>query len=240
VIAWLMMITGMIGLPISAISLLMIIAGSEGTRHSDPVGFVQVVLGPSIILASGFGLLKRWRIAWVSTVAMIMLTLTVNAWSIINSPRPTMTFTAASGTKTTITGSESDPLSMTTAILCVGLLAKLGSKSIRDEFHMGCSLHDTPMTSASAVPSREEHLTWRVGHQGRDMMYYEEQVNGRWQRIDIDGEMLMGPAHHVIYFKSASAWGAYPEWARTRRAEIITRIKGEFRAPDYAYQNDAV
>ena len=70
------------------------------------------------------------------------------------------------------------------------------------------------------------------------MMYYEELVNGRWERIDIDGEMLMGRAHHVIYFKSPAQWQSYPDWARHRRAEIIARIKREFRAPDYEYQGD--
>ncbi len=59
----------------------------------------------------------------------------------------------------------------------------------------------------------------------------------------MSGEMLMGPAHHVIYFPSMEGWQAYPEWARHRREEIIDRIKGEFRPPDYEYHfgeaNDA-
>ena len=77
--------------------------------------------------------------------------------------------------------------------------------------------------------------TWRVGHRGRDQMYYEELIVGAWERIDIDGEMLMGPAHHVIYFASREAWTSYPSWARGRRDEIIARITSEFREPDYEY-----
>lgn len=77
---------------------------------------------------------------------------------------------------------------------------------------------------------------WRVGHSGRDMMYYEEARGGRWERIEISGEMLMGPAHHVIYFDSSEAWEKrVPEWARGRRTEIIARIKSAFRPPDYEY-----
>jgi hypothetical protein len=76
---------------------------------------------------------------------------------------------------------------------------------------------------------------WRVGHQGRDRMYYEELHDGVWERIDVDGEMLMGPAHHVIYFASPDAWLGYPSWARERRDEIIARITSEFRASDYEY-----
>jgi hypothetical protein len=78
---------------------------------------------------------------------------------------------------------------------------------------------------------------WRVGHQGRDQMYYEERIAGAWQRIDVDGEMLTGRAHHVIYFKSPSEWQRYPAWAHGRRDEIIARIKLEFREPDYEYDD---
>jgi hypothetical protein len=66
-------------------------------------------------------------------------------------------------------------------------------------------------------------------------MYYEELRGGSWERIDIDGEMLTGRAHHVIYFASPERWRAYPPWARGRRDEIIARVTSEFREPDYEY-----
>jgi hypothetical protein len=66
-------------------------------------------------------------------------------------------------------------------------------------------------------------------------MYYEELHDGVWERIDIDGEMLMGRAHHVIYFATPERWLQYPPWARQRRDEIIGRITSEFREPDYEY-----
>ena len=66
-------------------------------------------------------------------------------------------------------------------------------------------------------------------------MYYEELRDGRWERIDIDGEMLMGRAHHVIYFATPERWLQYPAWAKNRRDEIIARITSEFREPDYEY-----
>lgn len=76
---------------------------------------------------------------------------------------------------------------------------------------------------------------WRVGHTGRDQMYYEERRDGRWERIEIQGEMLTGRAHHVIYFATPSQWASYPAWAQGRRDEIIARIRSEFREPDYEY-----
>jgi hypothetical protein len=81
----------------------------------------------------------------------------------------------------------------------------------------------------------EKRRGWRVGHQGRDRMFYEELHDGTWDRVDIDGEMLTGRAHHVIYFASPATWATYPPWARSRRDEIIARITSEFREPDYEY-----
>jgi len=89
--------------------------------------------------------------------------------------------------------------------------------------------------SSGGSAESDERREWRAGHQGRDQMYYEELRDGAWQRIDIDGEMLTGRAHHVIYFASAERWLRYPAWARGRRDEIIGRITSEFREPEYEY-----
>lgn len=89
-------------------------------------------------------------------------------------------------------------------------------------------------TAEPADPERG----WRVGHRGRDCMYYEEWRAGTWQRLEISGELLTGRAHHVIYFDSPQRWLEYPAWARHRRGEIIARIKKEFQPPDYEYDGD--
>lgn len=100
----------------------------------------------------------------------------------------------------------------------------------------GGALTGSPQPPPAMLSDRERG--WRVGHLGRDCMFYEEWREGAWQRIEISGEMLMGRAHHVIYFASPQRWLEYPEWARHRRDEIIARIKSEFRAPDYEYDGD--
>ncbi len=71
-------------------------------------------------------------------------------------------------------------------------------------------------------------------------MYYEESVRGEWRRLRLDGEMLMGRAHHVIYFGTRDQWSRGPEWARGRRDEIIARIKSSFPIPDYEYEGEGV
>src|SRR6266850_8174947 len=82
-----------------------------------------------------------------------------------------------------------------------------------------------------ARKKRDAQRGWRVGHVGRDIMYYEEFRDGTWNRIEIDGELLVGKAHHVIYFASMK----FPEWANERRDEIMRRIKSEFHPPNYKY-----
>ena len=81
---------------------------------------------------------------------------------------------------------------------------------------------------------RNKARGWRVGHKGRDQMYYDELREGKWKRINIDGEMLVGKAHHVIYFSSIK----FPEWAKSHSQEIITRIKSEFSPPGYEYSDN--
>lgn len=67
-------------------------------------------------------------------------------------------------------------------------------------------------------------------------MYYEEFVDGSWRRLEIDGEMLVvGRAHHVIYFVSTH----FPDWAADRREEIVARVKSKFRPPEYSYLEEA-
>ena len=80
----------------------------------------------------------------------------------------------------------------------------------------------------------KRHLTFRSSGHGPAIVYAELRC-GRWEKIPISGEMLgRGEAHHVIYFSSLD-WSSYPDWAKHRRDEIVSRIKSEFQAPNYYY-----
>ncbi|MBS1910610.1 MAG: hypothetical protein JST22_01365 [Bacteroidetes bacterium] len=81
---------------------------------------------------------------------------------------------------------------------------------------------------------------WRVGHQGRDSMYYEEFHDGEWRHLRLAGEMLVGTPHYVIYFGSGDDWKKQPAWACDRRDEIIARIKSACPIPDYRYSGEGV
>ncbi len=81
---------------------------------------------------------------------------------------------------------------------------------------------------------------WRVGHVGRDAMYYEEFHAGVWRRLSLDGELLMGRAHHVIYFGTLDSWKNQPDWAQGRRDIIIDRVKSVFQMPDYRFDGEEI
>jgi len=77
---------------------------------------------------------------------------------------------------------------------------------------------------------------WVVEHSGRDRIVYREQVGGRLEDFQLDGEMLMGTPHHVIYVPGEARWEqTAPAWARGRREEIVARIRSRLREPGYEY-----
>ena len=174
--------------------------------------FLLFVVPPATLLA-GIGLLARWRWArwW-----MILL----------------MAGLVALGVKGLVAADHEGSAIPVAGIAIGGLvLSGLLSGPVRREF--GKTVPPHPPAPPAVVENEE--LGWRVGHRGRDQMFYEEHHDGAWQRIEIDGEMLTGPAHHVIYFADEETWRFYPEWARHRRDEIIARVKSRFREPDYEY-----
>jgi hypothetical protein len=211
---------GGLGTLFSAFALLLSLGKPYANATSDPLGIFLIFILPPCVLLCGIGLLPRWRWArW----GMILLMAGLFAFGVKG-------LVAPSHEKATVTKYYSDSLKQYMAVqsvicIAVGGIGLLGllSAPVRREFH--------PSTSKPL----SMHPQWRVGHQGRDMMVYEENHNGEWLRITIDGEMLTGRAHHVIYFADEETWQRYPEWARHRRDEIIARIKNSFREPDYEY-----
>lgn len=92
------------------------------------------------------------------------------------------------------------------------------------------------MSEASPTASVPPPHSWRVGHEGKDDLYYEEWIDGGWKRLLVSGELSLGPTHHLVFVDSESSWQQYkPAWARDRRAEIIARIKRSCPEPRYEY-----
>lgn len=249
-LAWLVIALSTLALPVSGITLLMVLARSHGTASADAAGFFTVVVAPPLALLAGVGLLRRRTWGWAG-VLVLLAGLIVHQALELGTRRPTDTITLSpDGVQTTVLASGSNHHSMPIIVVSALVLAKLLSRSVRAECGRtgnaaGAGGGVTSVVAPGGEAPRQEHRPptdgardWRVGHQGRDRMYYEERQPDGWQRLDLDGEMLMGPAHHVIYFASPARWLAYPEWARHRRGEIIARIQSEFRPPDYEYYGE--
>ncbi len=221
-------------LPISFITLLMILVRSYGTASTDLVGFLSVVVAPPTTLVAGFGLLRRWPWARFYLAALGLLLIALNVAELRKGGVSTTTYTSAAGVRTTqdIWGGP-NLHSVPIILFCGFALVMLFTPSVRREF----SGRGRPAGPAPQPPEGARDRTWRVGHIGRDRMFYEEQSQGAWQRIEIEGEMLTGRAHHAIYFGAPERWLHHPAWARHRRDEIIARIKSEFRSPDYEYDD---
>ena len=242
-IAWLAIVLGGLGSIISVITAIMLAVGSYGTKNAGALDALITIAGPPLTFIAGIGLLRRKRIAWFTMIAVFIGLLAWQASEFFKPAALGRTFVDSNGVPTNFMDgpSYSTPL----IAVCIGALAVLLSAKARAKF----AATSAPVEEAKAaptLPTRGDHDAaedrdisrgWRVGHRGRDQLIYEEHRDGRWQWIEVDGEMLTGRAHHVIYFASAENWQRYPEWARHRRDEIIARIKGQFREPHYEYSD---
>lgn len=237
VMAILAIVVGALGSLISIISAAMLKVGSYGTANANPLDALVILLGPPFVLAAGIGLLLRKRWAWFSMAVILFAALGWQAWQIASPPpREDRTYISPSGVPTTVLGSEPTYSPMMIAA-SLAMLAILFSRKSRAQFGPWLVTAAPREEQRREMPAVSGGSEWRVGHQGRDQIFYEERLDGAWQRIVIDGEMLMGRPHHVIYFASPESWHRYPEWARHRRDEIIARIKSQFREPDYEYSD---
>jgi hypothetical protein len=212
---------------------LLLAIGKPYASSSDPLGIFLIFILPPGTLLAGIGLLlrQRWARWWMILLMVGLVALGAKGWL---SPDPAYA---------PIPGPAAEAMNRVTlvgAALCVGMgvlvLSGLFSARVRREFGVIGEAAPSVLPEQPKRPPTQAG-DWRVGHHGRDMMYYEERHAGGWRRIDIDGEMLTGRAHHVIYFAGAEMWHHYPEWARHRRDEIIARIKSRFCEPDYEYSD---
>jgi hypothetical protein len=240
-LAWLLMAAGLLLSPISVITALMLLAGSHGTANASIGGILLFVFGPSAALLTGFALWRRWRWGWIAAVLVLasVLLLQIAGWW--HGPTPQRSYLSDRGTPTTVSAAAA-PYSLPVALTCVALLAFLLQPRVRRAFFARrgtpppAPASPPPPTAAASDPGAAAR-DWRVGHRGRDQLYYEEWRDGSWQRIDIDGEMLIGDPHHAVYLTTPERWQHYPSWARDRRDEIVARLRSALKPPGYLYQN---
>lgn len=230
-LGWIAILVCGLAAPISLIAGLMVLAG-QGTQNANFLEGLLVIGGPPFTLLAGIFFLRRHRWAWVYFLLLSFAGLLYNLARVLRGPTPETTYIDANGVKTTVLASGIG-MAVPFAVLFLVLLVFLLLPRVRREFFMAKPAAAMP----PSLPARSTHR-WRVGHQGRDGMYYEEEIGKQWRRIAIDGELLTGRAHHAVYLASPQRWREYPEWARDRRDEIVARIRSQFRPPDYDYGDD--
>ncbi len=240
-LAWLLMLGSGLLLPISFISAMMLLVGGDGTANATAGGALLFVFAPAATLLAGFGLWRRWRWAWGYLLLLALAVLVVQIVGWWRGPTSQYSYVTASGVLNTVSASEAQ-YSPLLILVCGAVLVLLSLRRVRAEFFTARSAAPAakgPVAQPPDVPTAKDAIVaargWRVGHQGRDRMYYEERRDGAWQRLDIEGEMLMGETHHAVYLAAPDRWRHYPDWARDRREEIVARIRSEFREPDYVY-----
>ncbi len=138
-LAWVTMGIGVIGLPISFISLLMVLAHSYGTANANFLETCLFVMWPCIALGVGFALWRRWRVGGIGIVGMLVIFILMHSWKLLAGPTPstpgnTYTYTSASGVKTTVIGAGTNYHSLPILLLCAGTLAKLLTRRVWGEF----------------------------------------------------------------------------------------------------------
>ncbi len=216
---------------ISVLSGMMFLVGSYGTSGGMTLEGLMILAGPPMTLVAGIALILRRRWAYYYMLLLFIALIAYNGYHLSRGSTTQSTHISPGGVPTTTLASKGKG-SVPVMAAGIALLAGLLVRNVRAEFRP--TSNEVTRAADASIGSAK----WRVGHTGRDCMFYEELRASVWERIEIDGEMLMGRAHHVIYFASERRWIAYPEWTHGRSDEIIARIKSQFREPDYEYQGD--
>lgn len=134
-LAWTLIVLSTVLLPISLITVLMVLTGSDGTRHMQWMDFLFVVGRPPATLIAGIGLLCRWRWSHTYCVALLISFGLWHATVMARGPSPERTYTSPAGVPTTVLASSVNyPLHIASLTVTIFALVKLRSRAIRDYF----------------------------------------------------------------------------------------------------------
>ena len=124
---------GALGAPISALALLMILAGGPGSSTHDPLGFLIVVVGPPAAVVAGIGLLRRKRWAHHFLLALLIWALAHNVYLLARGPIPQSTHVSPAGVPTTVLATPVSAYTLPTLFVCACLIIALLSPKVRAE-----------------------------------------------------------------------------------------------------------
>jgi len=185
-LAWAIIAISTLLLPISLMTLLMILAGSQGTSTFNPLGFVGIVMAPAASVVAGIGLLCRRNWGRYFIIILFALLIAYNGWQLVAAGPETTTYTSSTGVKTTVETSYGyKGYNLPIMLVCALLLAGLCRRSVRDEFkstptppplatsplaappastggHAGISPPMTTTVPSQPSPARQRLVLWLV------------------------------------------------------------------------------
>jgi hypothetical protein len=86
---------------------------------------------------------------------------------------------------------------------------------------------------SSRNSNRELKRKWKIRRGGdHSRIYIEVDPSGGWRQITFRCEPYAKHVpRHALYL--SKDWKRYPEWAQSRKDEIMDRIKSELKEPEY-------
>lgn len=125
---------GAIASPMSLIAGANQLVGGYGSNTFELSGFILIILGPWICIATGIGLIRRWRWSIVMLYVMLLWLIVESVIAIVRGPQPERKYISESGVPTTVMASEVSSMEMPSAVVGGVLLLVFLSRRIRSEF----------------------------------------------------------------------------------------------------------
>jgi hypothetical protein len=153
ILAWLVIVISALLVPISGISLLMILTSGHGTGSITLGGFLSVVVAPPLTLIAGISLLRRRPWARRYLIALLLLLSVFHVRTLL-SARPTATTThSPSGVPTTTLASYPNHHSLPIIVISAAAIAWLLLPATRREFGTKPKNDRAPVGVAPVTPT---------------------------------------------------------------------------------------
>jgi len=128
-------------------------------------------------------------------------------------------------------------LSLIEVLVLCAALAVAGGFLLRNPAQGAIAVALVAVVAISVVLRRRRRLHgvgYFASREGRDQIRYEERADGGVRALVIDGD-VGNP--HLVYVPSPQIWDrTMPPWARSRRDEIVGRIKEQLGEAKYEFR----
>ena len=134
-VGWILIGAGALGIPVSVISSLMLLAGGDGTAGGSFFDGLVVIGGPAATLVAGIGLLRRRRWAYGSVLALLAVCAAYNLGQLLRGAMPERSTVSPDGViQTELAWGGYYALCLLFIAISVGMLVKLLAPAVRAEF----------------------------------------------------------------------------------------------------------